>query len=1481
MATQTTKELDALYVTIRVEDKPFLQSAASITAGLDTLEKKFVSFGQNVSAAFSGGMKDASRSLANIGRFIDAVSTLTAGAGGVGDITKVVGPLKKFAQRFNRDVTDELIKADTQTATKTLSKLASFLRVARDLPANIDLSGVTTPLKDFAVAFKRDVASVLNGPEVMDASKALANISRFLGVFKSETFDASKIKDISSPLKSFAENFKNNIASFMTGPDVQSATTALSRVGSFLRALSGLPDTKTLNAKTHGMAGILQTMFGSLAATAQNNAGFDLASKTVGRLANFARSMMKFDVNVLAGQIDPIKNFVAGIGGADATKAAPVVDVLNKMGLALNRLNKHAGNTSNFNTIGNDVAVLMAVFGRAASWAMSAKTTVDALGKVATVLNRVAKVNVNAATAAGQATLAVMNSLNALTVGPNVNASLNALERLSKVMGRVSRTGQRTGSPTPPVAPPGGGGGGGWFGWLGGFFGGGPSLASRLRTTAAAANTGGNSFGLLGRNIEYTADRADRLIGALTSTHAIIVGIGTMAGRQFGLLDDALTRLAAHSQDWEQSNRGMLQSAVMDLSGRSRTGAVDLAKGLDILTSNGMSAAMAMKAMGIAENFALSSGMEMEAATRRIVDVQRNLGMNSTNVAEHYANMTRLSDIFVGVAPKVGSTVDQLTEAFRGRFAGAMHSANMSMEEGIAMMGALSTIGGRFRGGTGGEFGARLLGITSVLNANNAVQWRNLLGQELYDEGGKMLPIDQIADLLTERLGTEGSKQRTNRIVAAGFKSENVNVLSALIGLGPEIRKVLAEIEKVGGVSAKSADLMRRTFMGQMTTLYNNAINVATVIGERLAPIIFVFTDAIASAAKWFTALNPAIQQLIVGATAAAFAAYPLYLSLMYIGGLALKPFFMIGSAFMTMARFAMFAGSAILVLIGTIASFAISSVSFVVSITKGVISTLMTINSVVGNIIYTVADVAVAAGKVIGNALGSVALFAIGAIIDAFHFFSLTFRQMVDVVRDLGAAVWKVGLNAIVALGSLLFSLFTSILPLIISVVAAIMALPFILMAVSAAGAALAAVVATMGIGIAQLGVAIGGGLLALWAGFKVAIAGTFAWVAGKMDDLREGAVSVWSSFKSGAAEALVSIGNALSKIAGFFWNIKDNAKIVGEWWSVNWKAAIEDIGNVIVTTIENAMTNVARLLSAASSAIYVLFKPIGYFLEALFVRSFGWFGANWTNMLSDAATIFKTFVSNIAQNFMTLLPVFDALADYIAAQIFNFGWADHERKKAATKLQAEIAYFTGDTDKLVKSMAILRPDLSKEDVIAKAKNAPQLRGPLDDLPALKTRGSDLAGMMNALTTSFADDSPVFAKKAWGIMSGAFSTMKPLLEGFIGKAPWTELMSKLNLNLPEGFMGPLMEAFTGSTRKVVESEGAGQMIGKGGPGWTFRQTSMARMEVGGEFATNLERQQLSVLQAIQRDTAVIAAANKDMRPAIFKPMKPVREGGD
>lgn len=355
-----------------------------------------------------------------------------------------------------------------------------------------------------------------------------------------------------------------------------------------------------------------------------------------------------------------------------------------------------------------------------------------------------------------------------------------------------------------------------------------------------------------------------------------IYAFGGLSIAFFAKFDDALTRTMANMRDWQQASRPMMESAIFDISSRSRTGIDDLARGMNAFTSAGMNAAMGIHALGIAETFAVASGMNLADASQKLMDIQLSLGMASENTATHMKNLTEISNLLAATAPMVGSTVEQLTNAMGNRFTVAMQNANMSLRDGIALLGLYSLRG--IRGEQANDRASRMLVELSTRSTDNYLRWR-ALGIEVYRTGGHMQTMGNILSTLDNRFGKMSYQQRVVSLHMMGFEHRAVAAIMPLIGMSGAMRELTKEFGSMDNVMNNMAKMMRESFAGQLARLWNNLRNIAEVVGKHLAPMIGWLATKIESLSKWFVSLNPAMQHLIVIAGLLAAAALPLSLA--------------------------------------------------------------------------------------------------------------------------------------------------------------------------------------------------------------------------------------------------------------------------------------------------------------------------------------------------------------------------------------------------------------------------------------------------------------------------------------------------------------------------------------------------------------------------------------------------------------------------
>jgi TP901 family phage tail tape measure protein len=954
---------------------------------------------------------------------------------------------------------------------------------------------------------------------------------------------------------------------------------------------------------------------------------------------------------------------------------------------------------------------------------------------------------------------------------------------------------------------------------------------NRFRSSAESAGRATRGLTANLRDMSYSAGAANGAINMLRLSLAGLAGVGLAL---FAKFDDALTRTMAHMQDWGQESRGIFENTATSISSVSTTGAIDLAKGLDILASSGMNAAMSAKALTIAETFAVASGMRMEDATKRIVDAQRALGMGSENVETHYGNMIRLSDLLIGMSRQVGATEDQMAQALSGKFAVAMKMANMSVEDGIALLGAYSERSSELRGSHGGDVAARLIMQLGMRSTSMNTAWKQL-GIKVFDGAQGMKAMVDIVDQLEKKMGHLGSQQQFARLISAGIESRTAQAIVPIIGMSAELRRLQDETKKVGDVANKTAEMMRGSFLGQLRILWNNITNVSRVVGQVLAPVIGFVAETFESLARAFTSLNPAVQQLIIGFTAFSFLVRPVTRLVIGFMGVLFSPLTKVISGFMMLGG-----------VVGSVASF-------------------------------------------MWNLFTGLAEFVGTALLSSFKTLMHFFTNFSQIVVDGFGKILTAGLHLI----PMIVSIATNIIPFILS-------MGTMLTGVFAIATFVVAAVATIGLGVSELASGIRDKTNVIWDDMKGGWREASDTLAANMKETRDSIVDVWTGVKDGIRGRFEDAAGFVVKLAGFFWNIKDNAVIIFDWMRRNWRTLITDIGELFFALTENMAKNFRvffnYLVDLAKIGFGLMFGFIGNYAGA----AFAWLRDNWKSILSDMGSMFATFGKNLLTNWLVIAgeigsAIWDAMmgADKsgtkrkIEAIKNKEGlWGiigEANRQAALSRLQDKLETperLLERMDDIVegKGWAATATQRQKdaeykrlESIFRDTQHTPlerinkKLVGPMEGFDSSKlstNQGTTFGELMRGATIKSSED----IKKAQEQFTKATEAMNHSLvspiDGF--EALTENLIPFLKLDLPPDAGTKMQEAMRKFMAPFQSPEDSGgNLLGKGGPGFTFKQLSETRFMTGGQAAETLDYQQLTVLKSMDNKLGIIAAANE------------------
>jgi TP901 family phage tail tape measure protein len=864
----TPQEIDAVFVRIYAKADEYTKGMAEVVKTADAVEKKLVDFAAKVTttsvAAFSSIQQMVASSAASF-----ATSFASMGA----DVSAFVGVLSSIPTSF----------------VGSGAALTRFATHITNITTAISSGGLAAPLGRFikklgdlavAVAALPDSFTGTSGmltrftTRIVKLSAAIESLpNSFTGSSAALTRFTTRITSLAGVMNSVVTDITAFVAAIVSVPAGFAGTSAvITRFTTKLTALgvelATIPAGFTqpsaaitrFTSKITALATAIKGIIGDIVAfTAGVGAVAGSFTGTTAAMTKFSAGISGMAA-VMTATTPAVAGFTTAIGSLPSSFAgtsAPLTRFTTRISALATAMSKMAADATVFQTS------LVAITGSFSGLAPSIKPVTSAVSRLGSSFARLAVVDMATASANTVKMIALLNQFN--SIPPQTLKVVSAVGSSLGAMARYMKQAAISGATLPPIV-------------------------NNITNAFPGAGQGAKTLSTRFRDLFTSATSAGSGLASLKMSLAGLAGFGIYA---FAKLDDDLTRVMANMRDFDQVNKPVFRGGVENISGASRTGAVDLAKGLDVLASSGMNAAFAVKALESAETFAVAGGMHLGDATARLVEIQRNLDLNMESPEEHLKQMAMLGDVFAGMAPRMQSTAQQLTEAFGSRFLGAIHYHNISLAEAISLQGMFSAAG--IKGSEASDRASRFLREMTRSNVENTLQWQQL-GINVYDSANKMKSPIAILEQLENVLGKSGMHS-DSMLSALSVQNRAIDALRPLIGKSGLGKQFMDTMDDMGGSMKQMADMMRQSFTGQMMRLWNNFTNVARSIGDVIAPAIAVLADKIESLLKSFGRLNPAVRSFLIWTGLILGTVGPVIAILGTVGSVLAQPFVMLGTA--------------------------------------------------------------------------------------------------------------------------------------------------------------------------------------------------------------------------------------------------------------------------------------------------------------------------------------------------------------------------------------------------------------------------------------------------------------------------------------------------------------------------------------------------------------------------------------------------------
>lgn len=137
------------------------------------------------------------------------------------------------------------------------------------------------------------------------------------------------------------------------------------------------------------------------------------------------------------------------------------------------------------------------------------------------------------------------------------------------------------------------------------------------------------------------------------------------------------------------------------------------------------------------------------------------------------------------------------------------------------------------------------------------------LGIQIYDANGKMLPLPQLVEQFSSKLGGMTQEQR-NAALATIFGSDAIRAANIVLMAGTDNWNKMSEaVNKAGGAQEVAASKMQG-FNGALESFRSAVETLAITIGEKLLPILTPIIQKITEWVDRFSELSPTTQNVIM-----------------------------------------------------------------------------------------------------------------------------------------------------------------------------------------------------------------------------------------------------------------------------------------------------------------------------------------------------------------------------------------------------------------------------------------------------------------------------------------------------------------------------------------------------------------------------------------------------------------------------------------
>lgn len=371
---------------------------------------------------------------------------------------------------------------------------------------------------------------------------------------------------------------------------------------------------------------------------------------------------------------------------------------------------------------------------------------------------------------------------------------------------------------------------------------------SSLSEFTNKSNDAGTRFQALGNSLKSVGS-------TITKTVSLpLLALGAGALKVAGDFEAGMSEVSAITGATGKDMQA-LEKQAKTLGATTKFSARDAAEGMKYFGMAGYDTNQIMSALPSTLNLAAAGNVDLGIACDIVSDAMTGLGMSANET-------TKFTDIMSATITNSNTSVELMGETLKyvGPVAGTLGIGMRDLSVAIGLMGNA--------GIKGSQAGTVLrAGLTNLVKPTKQMQdAMNKYGVELVKNSDGSVDLMGTMENLRTTLGGLDQATQANAL-ATIFGKEAMSGWAAVVNASEsDFNKLSDAIANSDGKASDMAKTMQDNLKGSIDNMKSAFEGLLITIGERLIPVFRSLVDGITSVFTWFNNLNPAIQNVIIGA---------------------------------------------------------------------------------------------------------------------------------------------------------------------------------------------------------------------------------------------------------------------------------------------------------------------------------------------------------------------------------------------------------------------------------------------------------------------------------------------------------------------------------------------------------------------------------------------------------------------------------------